>query len=77
VLSGIGQGSSFPWLSNATGRPAMEDSFTVETVGKGCCAATTVALKKNVMNTLANSVARVIAHHQDCRNEYDRSSDQS
>lgn len=53
-MSGIGHGSSLPPLSNATGRPAMDDSFTVEITGKGCCPATTGATKKIAMNALAN-----------------------
>lgn len=77
MLSGIGQGSSFPWLSSATGRPAMDESLTVVTVAKGCCPAATAVLRTNATNTLANSVARVITHHQDRRDEYDGSSDQS
>ena len=77
MLSGIGHGNSFPWLSSATGRPAMEGSFTVDTTGNGCCPEATAALKTKATNTLANSVARVITHHQDRRNKYDGSSDQS
>ena len=54
MLSGIGHGSSFPSLSNATGRPAMDDSLTVETAGKDCCPATTAELRKIAMSTLAS-----------------------
>ena len=64
MLSGIGQGKSFPWLSSSTGRPAMEDSFTVEVTGKDCYPATTVTHRKNAISILASSVARVISHHQ-------------
>jgi hypothetical protein len=66
VSFGIGHGSSFPWLSSATGRPAIEDSFTVEVTGKDCCPATlgtTAALRENAIKTLAIAVARVISLH--------------
>lgn len=46
MLSGIGHGSSFPSLSNAIGRPAMDDSSTVEMTGKDCCPATSGELRK-------------------------------
>src|SRR5271154_4056822 len=72
----MGQGSSFPWPSSAKGRAAVGESFSGEVVGKGCCRAAMVAHKRNATTTLANSVARVIPHHQNCRNEYDRSSGQ-
>src|ERR1700747_1657930 len=72
----MGQGSSFPWLSRAAGRPAIDESFTVVTTESGCCAAATAALTHNAIITLANLVARVIAHHQDRRDEYDGSSDE-
>jgi hypothetical protein len=49
----MGQGKSFPWLSSATGRPAIEETSTVETTGKGCCAATMVAHIKQVSSILA------------------------
>jgi hypothetical protein len=35
----------------------MEESFTVETAGKGCCPAAMVAHRNNATNTLADSVA--------------------
>ncbi len=76
MLSGIGQGSSFPWLSSATGLPAIDESFTVETTERGCCAPATAALRQNAITTFANLVARVIAHHQDRRDKYDGSSDE-
>ena len=55
MLSGIGHGSSFPWPSNATGRPAIVGSSTVEMTVKGFCSATNSAQKKIVRNTLANA----------------------
>ena len=56
MLSGIGQGRSFPSLSNATGRPAIVDSSTVEMTVNGCCPATKGALKDAEMSNLANPV---------------------
>ena len=69
MLSGIGQGSSFPSLSNATGRPAMDGSFTVEMTGKDCCPATNGALKRTAINTLANPVDFIFSF----RSAYDAS----
>lgn len=69
---GIGHGSSFPWLSSATGRPAIEDSFTVEVTGKDCCPATlgtTAALKETAIKIFAIAVARVISLHGNNRKE--------
>jgi len=54
MLSGIGHGSSFSSLSNATGRPAIDDSSTVEMTGKDCCPASSGELRKTAMSTLAN-----------------------
>src|SRR5580658_9612372 len=68
----MGHGSSFPWLSSATGRPATEDSFTVEVTGKDCWPATlaaTAALKKTAIRILANSVARFISLHGNLRKQ--------
>lgn len=69
MVFGMGHGSNFPWLSSSTGRPAIEDSFTVDVTGKACCAAipltlTSMAeLKRKAIRILANSRARVIPLH--------------
>ena len=72
-----GHGSSFPWLSNSTGRPAMEGAFTVETTSKDCCPKTTVTVNSKPINRLADLVTFVISHHQEHCNDYDHSSSHS
>jgi hypothetical protein len=80
VLLGIGQGRSLRWLSSSTGRPAMEDSFTVEVTGKDCwptTPVTVVALKMSASRVLSNSVARGISLQQNHRKQSDGSTLQS
>jgi hypothetical protein len=56
VLSGIGHGSSFPSLSNATGRPQSLTRLPLRGLEKACCPATNGTIKDAAMNIPASLV---------------------
>lgn len=61
MLSGIGQGCSFPCASSSTGRPAIVGASTTDVTWNGSCATPAAALSPKMSDATLTRIAVVIA----------------